>query len=354
MVPEPVAHGRSLRSSDHDLQLVADLFNTEGAKKDLAFLKWQYVEKQSGAIYVDGAVADDRLAALYAVRPCTEGRVDGARTNFAQSLDTLTHQEFRGQGWFIRLANSVYDRLREADFALVYGFPNGSSAPGFFTKLGWVNLDPVPLLVRPIRIGYVLQRARHLGFVNRLFGRMALPIVPVRSRGISLREVTDFGDDFDTLWEDFSAEVRVAIGRTSDYLISRISNRPGNTYTTVGAYRGDQLVGFVCYTVLPKHGGEIGYVLELLHAPLEPRIGSLLLGHTLRVMKAAGADVALAWCLEHSPNRTAFRRSGFLTLPERLRPIELHFGALALDERCRDAIADRKNWYLSYCDSDTV
>ena len=30
------------------------------------------------------------------------------------------------------------------------GFPNASSAPGFYRKLGWVELRPYPLLVRPL------------------------------------------------------------------------------------------------------------------------------------------------------------------------------------------------------------
>ena len=34
--------------------------------------------------------------------------------------------------------------------------------------------------------------------------------------------------------------------------------------------------------------------------------------------------------------------------------VELHFGALPLVGASGDSILDRKSWYLSYCDSDTV
>ena len=56
----------------------------------------------------------------------------------------------------------------------------------------------------------------------------------------------------------------------------------------------------------------------------------------------------LSWCLEHSPNRTIYRRVGFRRLPEIARPIELHFGVRALNAPPDAALGNRRNWYLSY------
>ncbi|MEZ4238042.1 MAG: hypothetical protein R3F59_18230 [Myxococcota bacterium] len=107
-------------------------------------------------------------------------------------------------------------------------------------------------------------------------------------------------------------------------------------------------------TVQDKHGGRVGYVMEVLHVPDDHRAGEILLGAALDDLVASGADVALAWCLEHSPNRTTYRRLGFRSLPESVRPIELHFGVRALDAPPDAALGNRRNWYLSYLDSDTV
>ena len=71
-------------------------------------------------------------------------------------------------------------------------------------------------------------------------------------------------------------------------------------------------------------------------------------------MARAGADVALAWCLSHSPNVSCYYRTGFVPFPERFRPIELHFGARAFDKSVEQVVGDRRSWYLSYLDSDTV
>ena len=76
---------------------------------------------------------------------------------------------------------------------------------------------------------------------------------------------------------------------------------------------------------------------------------------TLALLGAGeGLNVALAWCFRHSPNARAHFRAGFFPLPERLRPIELHFGVRVLDESLTQVLRDRRNWYISYCDSDTV
>jgi hypothetical protein len=62
----------------------------------------------------------------------------------------------------------------------------------------------------------------------------------------------------------------------------------------------------------------------------------------------------LAWCPKNALNRAAYRRAGFLPLPDMLRPAEIHFGARALLPDAASVVPDGSKWYLSYLDSDTV
>jgi hypothetical protein len=94
-------------------------------------------------------------------------------------------------------------------------------------------------------------------------------------------------------------------------------------------------------------------VVDVIHRADASREATILLRRALREMTSGGADVALAWNLDSSPNHAAFRAAGFRHLPERLRPIELHFGARPLGS-AELPLGNRDNWYLSYCDSDTV
>lgn len=342
----------AMRPVAEDLQRYQAAFERNEDEKDLAALQWLYQKNPARDVYVDFAVPEDgdELAAIYAVA-AVRADVNGRTTLGVQSLDTLTDRDFRGRGLFTKLAADVYRRCAEGGVSFVYGFPNASSAHGFFNRLGWVNLDPVPFLIRPLRTGYALRRLK-LGPLARL--DLPLPIPTVRlGPEHELRVVLDFDDDFDELWADFASQVRVAVRRDAAYLKWRLS-KPRERYKTVAHYEGGRLQGFVTFATKEKHGGKVGYVVELLHRPGAEHSGRALVAAALREMRDQGAEVVLGWCLEHSPNRAAYRAGGFRYLPERLRPIELHFGVRALASGPEDALGNRRNWYLSYCDSDTV
>ena len=49
-----------------------------------------------------------------------------------------------------------------------------------------------------------------------------------------------------------------------------------------------------------------------------------------------------------------FKNQLFFKLPEKLKPIELHFGVKSFNNDISSIVNKRDNWYLSYSDSDTV
>ena len=343
---------RPMEATESDLDAFGQCFERNDMPRRRDALRWQYLENPTGELLVDLAVSNERIGAIYAVQPA-RARVRGSRMLAAQSVDTLVDADFRGRGLFTRMADSLYQRVSERDGAFVYGFPNANSAPGFFKKLGWLSLDPVPFLVRPLRTAFLASKLP----MGPLAGRLRdfrLPVVgPKLQSTQELRPVTELGPELDELWERFAASVTVAIDRNADYLRWRLS-KPGERYECLGVYEGGRLVAFCAYTVVDKHGGRVGYVVELLHEPGQHRIGATLLAECLRRMASDGADTALAWCFRHSPNAKAYSRVGFMPLPERLRPIELHIGVKPLSKSLAETLIDRRNWYISYCDSDTV
>ena len=343
---------RAMEHAEADLAAFRECFEHNGTPRRLDALRWQYLENPTGHLFVDLAVSDERIAAIYAVQPSVV-RVRGDRMLAAQSVDTLVDADFRGRGLFTKLAEAVYQRVREREGAFVYGFPNVNSAPGFFNKLGWRSLDPVPFLVRPLGTAFVASKLPFARCLRRLpdlrlpIGRARLPAT------LELRPVTEFGPELDALWERFASDVVVAVDRSPQYLRWRLG-KPGERYQCLGVFEGTQLVAFCAYTTVDKHGGRIGYVVELLHDPGRHETGAALLVESLRRMATDGADAVLAWSFRHSPNAKAHSKAGFVPLPERLRPIELHLGVRPLIESLTEVLSDRRNWYISYCDSDTV
>jgi GNAT superfamily N-acetyltransferase len=350
---------RAMTADVADLRLIADIFERNGSPRDAQSLEWQYLTNPVGRVWSDLAVAGQnagaaRLAALYATLPshvCAGGRSRIA----LQSLDTLTDAEFRGRGLFGQLAQSTFARAERDGLAFVYGFPNKHSAPGFFGKLGWTSLDPLPFLIRPLRVRYGLARLG-LGRLSGVVPDVALARGASRSAidGCVLHEVDRFDEGFTRLWSTFATGIGFGVQRSAAYLNWRVADRPGQNYQRFAFFDGSEPVGLVIFGWQDKHGGRVGTVLELLYSPGRARLGRRLLSLAMGMLAEQGADVALAWSLPRSPNFLTFIASGFVPLPTALRPVELHFGARAFDPALASSIGDRARWYISYLDSDTT
>jgi hypothetical protein len=283
---------------------------------------------------------------MYAVVPHLV-KVGQSQVTMAQSLDTLTDSDFRGRGLFLSLAARCYKSCAADGIKGVYGFPNGSSAHGFFARLGWKQLDPVPFLIRPVGARYILSR---VGIHARMRG--SEPTLPARTDRVS-----SCPEDIDNLWTSVAPMITVGVIRDRAFLQWRLFDRPSSPYE-VYVTRDDEgtPVAMTAVSVEQKHGATVGYLLEHLVAPGARRQGLSLVRFAVRRMAYLGADVVLAWSQPKSPSIGSLYRVGLLRLPQRVRPIELHFGETQFDgdDVKEPLVADRRNWYLSYLDSDTV
>lgn len=297
-------------------------------------LEWKLRDGPAGTGAVAIARGDGEVIGVNAFMP-SRFRIGGEVARGYQSMDTIVTPAARGKGVMSRLINVFYEKT---DGALLYGFPNASSSPGFFNKLGWTRFGAVPMLFRPLRTGYFLKR----------FGRFLPDVrIPVLARaGRGLEEVARFDDSATEAWRRFAAPIGCAVERDADFLNWRLRDHPSERYRVRRAPDGS----FAAHTVSEKHGGRIGYLMEAIGSG-EALPG--LIAAALRDMHAERADAALAWCLPWSRNYAAYRKAGFYPLPERLRPIEINFGARALHGPAAE-IEDPRRWYVSYLDSDTV
>ena len=143
---------RPMHTSAEDFQLFKECFAGNGMQKDSAHLHWQYFSNPSQRPLVNFALASNKsgskIASIYATIPVRVG-IGGCKRLAAQSLDTLTHINYRRRGLFKTLAEAVYQRCVHEDVHFVYGFPNANSSHGFFERLGWTPLHRVPFLFRP-------------------------------------------------------------------------------------------------------------------------------------------------------------------------------------------------------------
>jgi GNAT superfamily N-acetyltransferase len=75
----------------------------------------------------------------YGVIPC-KVQVDGMIYMAAQSCDTMTRADYRGQQLIVRLQRMTIARCREVGLTLLFAFANQNSLK-VFTKHGWTQID---------------------------------------------------------------------------------------------------------------------------------------------------------------------------------------------------------------------
>ncbi len=350
---------RPMESDLKDLQLFKSLFDNNDSPKNLDNLKWQYKETEIKDIVVDFAIDEvnnvEKIAAVYAVFPLAFF-VDGKNTLAVQSLDTMTDKAYQGRGLFKNLAQSVYNRAYANGYKFVFGFPNGNSAFAFFNRLGWTEITEVPFKIKAFKLRYFIKNIPYLKSMANGFPNISLSFFNKLPAEIlnNIKPLINFGPEVDSLWDKFSAKIVVGVKRDASYLNWRYILKPNENYSIYGYYDNNELKGLIVYCLKSKHGGNIGYIMELLVDPRLPVIGAQLLKFAVNDLKVQGCDACLAWNFNHSPNASAFKALNFFSMPKRLRPIELHFGVRAFDKEYEGVVLTKENWYLSYSDSDTV
>lgn len=259
---------------------------------------------------------------------------------------------------FIAHAEEASARAQEQGAVLAYGFVGARAAERVFDALGWENLGPAPLLVRPLRLSSAAELLKLPPSTRGLLAKLPLVAPFGRTRRTGFREIAVKDPRITRLWDRFSIDVGVSVERTSSFFERRIFDRENGGYRVFIFEDGDRYaIRALCiFKVVDEERGRSGYVLELLHdrSVTGMRAASHLLGLSLREMIDAGADSALAWSLPHSGSYPIFARHAFFSPPERLRSLDLRFGVRAFDESLDDVVTQRERWYVSFLDHDAL
>ena len=129
-----------------NLQEFCDLYHLcFNDKIDTTIVKQRYLENPIDELQMCVAISNGNIVANYAVAP-SYITIGDTRFKSAISLNTMTHPNFAGQGLFVKLAQKLYEQLKNNNYELLYGFPNYISNRTFINKLNWKNIYEIPTL----------------------------------------------------------------------------------------------------------------------------------------------------------------------------------------------------------------
>jgi GNAT superfamily N-acetyltransferase len=339
---------RAAADDDTLFALYADVFGAEPTESSRRRWLWQY--RENPATPAEGPeiwVARDgeRLLGQYASMPVRLWWGD-REVGASWGMDVFVTKEARGRGVGAVLFTAWSDHVEVA-----LGLGLTPSSYGLFRKLRYDDVGPVPFFRRVLDAQAVAARrlGPALGALAAPFLRLGLALAARERRGgaqgIEVRRVTEFGSEYDALWEEARSSYAMCVRRDAAYLRWKYLALPHRRYAVHEARRGGQLTGFAISRHEEYHGLRLGWILDVFAAADDHATKRALLGDTLDGFRAAGVARAQAFAM-HAALAEDLRAMGFLPGPS---PMQFCVRSRVDD---RGALRDTRRWHVVFGDSD--
>ena len=350
---------REYSPSDREevFQLRTDVYGEAFPEDDWV---WKFERTPLGPARIFLAESQGRIVGLR-IFPFREVKVLNEVWRSVLTVDGMVHPDFRRLGIWSGLMREGIQQLRDEGIHLALSFPGiHRHTYAAFLKLGWVDVGPIPLLAKPLRLSGLVSRyfrSRRLSSAvdraSRLLPGIRQRKPPPRTGGLTIERIYGFDDRFDRLWEEESQQRTFSLVRDQKYLNYRYRDRPGDKYVLFAAYRREELEGYVVVRrALEMFDLSIGLIMDV-STKGEIADADVLVSEAVRYLEGDGVDAVGCLMMKHSPYYGVLRRAGFLPVPSRFNPRDYHPVVDADSSRFSTAvIAERGNWHFTWGDFD--
>ena len=331
--------------------LLRTCLGAQAMQLDEALWRWQYEQNPAAGGAVPVAVFADEPEALgvlgrIPVKLSTpQGELDAA-----WGIDVMVHPQFHNAGigglliehWDastpVSLSLGVTDMAFEV--FLASGRTHVGDVPAYKLPLSWERL------LEP-RLG-TGRTARLAGRVLGGWGARALE-ASGRAPGLEWERAPTVGAECDALWKRSAARLGLCVRRDSSYLDWRFLRYPGKVFDLCAVRRGEELAGWVAFTVGRHFGARVGFLADVLWA--DEQALAFALARATRELASRGAEVVE--CLaSHPALGRALRRLGFWRRPTKTRLLYKVNRPQAQPALAGAAALER--WHVTYADSDAL
>lgn len=339
--------------------------NTLGGDAICKTWQWQFQNRFSKPSGVSLADLSGEIVAHYAVMwlpMCYQGKaIQGA-----VSTATVTDSKVRGKGLFTKLAKKVFKETEEDGCKIVFGFPNSQSIRGFIKHLEWFQIATFPVLIKPVHFSPFLKKLVRRSFISTFLSFSLNRIYPffirclrgwTTANTISIEPLIGlFPEEISDIWKSSFASRKIAISREKAYLEWRYLDKPFSDYQSFAAFdEHKQMAGMIITNISVKMGLKIVYVMEMIVRNDDSLVYKNLVEFLDGYARENSADAVSMLCLSNHPIKWLFFRHGFLPVPKRMFPQDIHFCARANSRTIdKDYLQNENNWYITWGDLDVV
>jgi GNAT superfamily N-acetyltransferase len=261
--------------------------------------------------------------------------------------DCFIEPRVRRQGLATSLHSVSFAQMRERGVDFMYGPPTPNNL-GALVKAGSHLVTNYRRWVRPLT-----SRGAYRAAFSRVptKGQAQLASIPIMvldrltksdSKGFTLEEVSDFGDEFNTMFERSLAEHPVVCSRDGRYLRWRYLEAPAHRQTPLAVRRKGELIGFVAL----ERAGEFAAIADLYSAP-DPKLIDAILQLAIEYAQAAACSILETSGTQDSAFSRRLRRHGFIGREERGFQV-----AVEDSDPQVDVLIDARSWHFTEADQD--
>lgn len=191
------------------------------------YFEWKYTRNPAGKLIAFEEINSNtnEVGAFYGITP-EKYSIDGETVRIYQSMDTMTHPDYRNRGLFIKLAKMTYDYAYNLDGHLeLIGIPGSNSYHGFVKKLRWKN---------PLDFSYIFQ---HRSIVKA--------ITVFQNKELELEQIKLFDESTDSFFSNKSHYKSIFKIYDKDILNWKISQHPFNNYVCYNIRHHSEIIGIL-------------------------------------------------------------------------------------------------------------
>lgn len=261
--------------------------------------------------------------------------------------DCFVEPRFRRKGLATALHRASFATMRDEGVDFMYGPPVVNNLAALL-KAGSHAVTGYRRWVRPLT-GSGAYKAAFSREPSKLEARLAdLPVLlfdqltRADARQFLLERVTEFGPEFDDLFERVVAKHKIACARDSRYLEWRYLASPNRCQVPFAIKRSGELAGLLVL----ETKGEKAAVVDLFTKP-EPMLIDASLQLAIGYATAAGCSSLEVSLTGGSALSERLRASGFIRRDERGFQV-----AVASSDTQYEALTDEKSWHFMEADQD--
>ena len=355
---------RAYREEDESkiLELRKAVYPAEGYNLEqlMRWWNWKYRDNPAGAPTIWFAESAGKLAGQYAITR-VKMKIGNEVIIGSQSVDTMTHPDYRHQGIFETLASKTYEEAGEKGIHVVYGFPNEYSYPGFIRKLGWFDVCALHTMIKPLNLENILRKYITKRVLLKICTASINLIVKALHRsengpkvdGLTITKISSFDERINDLWEKVSNDYKIIVVRDKEYLNWRYVDIPNVDYAIYLAEKEGQILGYTVLKCEKQQGLIFGRIFDLVVPLGQESIAHSLILKAIDFFKEEKADLVLHRMIGDEAYCKTLRKSGFIY--SRFVSRRARFIARPTTPKISEIfLRDPRHWFVQAGDSDAM